>query len=94
MVTALAEACMFEICDMRRAVAWAYVRAPGERRCASRLLIADLLVAGMTTDQVAVRLRVMVHSVRRWGTALACGGELALGPKARAVRCAALTRYN
>ena len=47
-------------------------------REALRLEAAELLAAGMTTDQVAARLRVTPRSVRRWRVALACGDESAL----------------
>jgi putative transposase len=42
---------------------------------------AGLLAAGMTTDQVAARLRVTLRSVRRWRAALACGDQAALASR-------------
>lgn len=56
------------------------VRARAGRE-ALRFEAADLLVAGMTTEQVAARLRVTPRSVRRWRAALARGGESALVSK-------------
>src|ERR1700736_2694652 len=51
------------------------------RREALRFEAAEMLAAGMETDQVAARLRVSARSVRRWRAAMACGAESALGSR-------------